>query len=102
VRSPPVDRDNTLLLFTADHSFELRGVGGRRGQPLLQGLDEWKKNHKPPEVVQIPALRVGRSHTGEEVVAAATGPGADQIRGFLPNTRLFEVMMRAYGWKPTK
>jgi alkaline phosphatase len=97
-----VDRDNTLLLFTADHSFELRGVGGRRGQPLLQGLDEWKKNHKPPEVVQIPALRVGRSHTGEEVVAAATGPGADQIRGFLPNTRLFEVMMRAYGWKPTK
>ncbi|MGH9720230.1 MAG: alkaline phosphatase [Bryobacteraceae bacterium] len=95
-----VDRNNTLLLFTADHSFELRSVGGRRGQPLLQGLDEWKKSHKAPEPVQIPALRVGRSHTGEEVVAAAMGPGADQVRGFLSNTQLFKIMMRAYGWNP--
>jgi alkaline phosphatase len=95
-----VDRENTLLLFTADHSFELRSVGGRRGQPILQGLDEWKKNNKPTDMVQIPAMRVGRSHTGEEVVVAAMGPGADQVRGFIPNTRLFDIMMSAYGWKP--
>jgi alkaline phosphatase len=95
-----VNLKETLLLFTADHSFELRSVGGRRGQPVLQGLDEWKKTYTSKEVVQIPALRVGHSHTGEEVVAAAQGPGAEQIRGFLPNTRLFHVMMNAYGWKP--
>jgi len=95
-----VDVKETLLLFTADHSFELRSVGGRRGEPLLAGLEEWKKTHTPKEVVQIPALRVGHSHTGEEVLAAAQGPGAEQVRGYLSNTRLFHVIMNAYGWKP--
>ncbi|MGH8245263.1 MAG: alkaline phosphatase, partial [Gammaproteobacteria bacterium] len=95
-----VDLKDTLLLFTADHSFELRSVGGRRGDPLLRGLDEWRQNPRSKEVVEIPALRVGRSHTGEEVVAAAQGPGAGQVRGFLSNTQLFRVMMNAYGWKP--
>jgi alkaline phosphatase len=95
-----VNLNDTLLLFTADHSFELRSVGGRRGRPLLDGLEEWKKTRKENEGIQIPALRVGRSHTGEEVVAAAQGPGAEQVRGFLPNTRLFQIMMNAFGWKP--
>jgi len=96
-----VNLNETLLLFTADHSFELRSVGGRRGQPLLQGLEEWQtKNAGTRNPVDIPALRVGRSHTGEEVIAAAQGPGSDQVRGFMPNTRLFHVMMDAWGWKP--
>jgi alkaline phosphatase len=96
-----VNLNETLLLFTADHSFELRSVGGRRGQPLLQGLDEWRtKNAGTRNPVDIPALRVGRSHTGEEVIATAQGPGSDQVRGFIPNTRLFQVMMNAWGWKP--
>ncbi len=95
-----VDLQDTLLLFTADHSMDLRSVGGRRGEPLLKGLDEWKQNHAAKEVVQIPALRVGHSHTGEEVLVTAQGPGADQVRGFLPNTQLFQVIMNAYGWKP--
>lgn len=96
-----VNREETLLLFTADHSFELRSVGGKRGEPILGGLDEWKKTHTAKEPIQLPALRVGHSHTGEEVLAAAMGPGADRVHGFLPNTRLFEVMMNAFGWKPT-
>lgn len=94
-----VNLTETLLLFTADHSFELRSVGGKRGEPLLAGLDEWKAAHTSKETIQIPALRVGHSHTGEEVLAAAQGPGADQVRGFLPNTQLFQVIMNAYGWK---
>lgn len=97
-----VDLKETLLLFTADHSFELRGVGGKRGQPILTGYDEWKATHDAKEVVQIPALRVGHSHTGEEVLAAAQGPGSDQVRGYIPNTRLFHVMMNAFGWKQDK
>ena len=95
-----VDLKETLLLFTADHSFELRLVGGKRSEPILTGLEDWKKTHTSKEAVQIPALRVGHSHTGEEVLAAAQGPGSDQVHGFLPNTRLFQVMMNAYGWKP--
>lgn len=95
-----IDLQDTLLLFTADHSMELRSVGGRRGEPILKGLDEWKQSHAAKELVQIPALRVGHSHTGEEVLAAAQGPGADQVRGFLPNTQLFHVIMNAYGWRP--
>ena len=97
-----VDLRDTLLLFTADHSFELRTVGGRRGEPLLKGFDEWQKTHQPREAVAIPALRVGRSHTGEEVLAAAIGPGAEKVKGFFPNTHLFDVIMSAYGWKPSK
>ncbi len=95
-----VDLKDTLLLFTADHSFELRTVGGKRGEPLLKGLDEWKQRHRPPEPVEIPSLRAGRSHTGEEVLVAAQGSGSEQVRGFLPNTQLFRIVMDAYGWKP--
>ena len=42
----------------------------------------------------------GEASAGPEVVVAAQGPGADQVHGFLPNTRLFDIMMSAYGWKP--
>lgn len=97
-----VDLRDTLLLFTADHSFELRNVGGKRGEPILKGWDEWRKTHKADETVSIPALRIGRSHTGEEVLAAAMGPGAQRVAGFFPNTHLFDVVMAAYGWKPSK
>jgi len=39
------------------------------------------------------------AHAGEEVVAAATGPGAERVKGFFPNTWLFNVMMAAFEWK---
>ncbi len=95
-----VDLNDTLLLFAADHSFELQTVGGKRGVPILTGLEEFQKTHTAKDMIQIPALKIGRSHTGEEVVVAAQGPGAEQVHGFMPNTRLFEIMMNAYGWKP--
>ncbi len=99
-----LDLKDTLVLFTADHSFDLRTVGGKRGEPILKGLDEWQATHttkkQKKEEIRIPALRVGHSHTGEEVLATAQGPGADQLKGFIPNTRLFELMLNAYGWKP--
>lgn len=97
-----VDLRDTLLVFTADHSFELRNVGGKRGEPLLKGYDEWQKTHQAREVVTIPALRVGHSHTGEEVLATAMGPGAERVKGFFPNTHLFQVLLGAYGWRADK
>lgn len=98
-----VDLKDTLLLFTADHSFELRITGGQRGTPLLAGLDEWKAAHAGAaarEEIRIPALRVGHAHTGEEVIAAAIGPGSELVKGFIPNTRIFDIVLAAWGWRP--
>lgn len=80
---------DTLILFTADHSFGLRMVGGKRGVPLASQYDPAK-----PGIISVEA-----HHTGEDVIVAASGPGADKVRGFMPNTRLFDVMMSALGWK---
>jgi len=51
--------------------------------------------------VRTTTLRMDNGHTGEEVLAAAQGPGAERVRGFMPNTDLFRVMMAAYGWEAT-
>lgn len=89
---------DTLILFTADHSFSLRMGGGKRNAPLLQQFDA--EAAKPGATIANNAvIGVEDGHTGEEVIAAATGPGADKVRGFFPNTRLFDVMMSAMGWK---
>ncbi|MCL4854643.1 MAG: alkaline phosphatase [Bryobacteraceae bacterium] len=73
-------RKNSLLLFTADHSYDLRLPSGKKGDPVA------------------PNMRFDGSHTGEEVLVAAEGPGAKKIRGYMKNTDLFRVMMDAYGW----
>ena len=84
-------KSDTLILFTADHSFDLRIRSGKKGDTLVfEGVE--KPDAKGP-------FRVDNSHTGEEVIAAAQGPGAERVRGFLHNTDLFHVMMAAYGWK---
>jgi alkaline phosphatase len=92
---------DTLLLFTADHSFDVRVRGGRAGVPVLEGFDEAeaKRIEEKRRDIRIPAIRMDNGHTGEEVLAAAQGPGADRVRGYLANTDLFGVMMNAFGWK---
>jgi len=94
-----VDLSETLLLFTADHSFDLRMHGGLLSDPVLKGFPEWQQKHTAKEMINLPVLRIDDSHTGEEVLVAAQGPGAAQVNGFFPNTKLFQVMMNAYGWK---
>jgi alkaline phosphatase len=96
-----VGRD-TLLVFTADHSFDLRLRGGRLGEPMLDGLEaaEAQAQAEKRRDVRIPTLRMDNGHTGEEVLVAAQGPGADRVRGYMANTDIFHVMMRALGWKP--
>lgn len=92
---------NTLLLFTADHSFDLRLRGGLRGQRLLDGL-EAAEAAAPKGPIRIPSLRMDNGHTGEEVLVAAQGPGANRVRGYMANTDLFRVMLDAYGWPLSK
>jgi len=81
-------KDDTLILFTADHSFDLRLRGGKPGQPIETESSAEKKT----------ALRMDDGHTGEEVLVSAQGPGAERVHGFLANTDLFRIMMAAYGW----
>ncbi|EZP76609.1 Alkaline phosphatase family protein [Novosphingobium resinovorum] len=92
---------DTLILFTADHSFGLRMSGGTRGEPLAAQYDAEVAKPGVTDATND-VISVHGGHTGEEVIAAASGPGADKVHGFFPNTRLFDVMLSAMGWKPEK
>jgi alkaline phosphatase len=89
---------DTLILFTADHSYDFRIHGGRKGEPLLPGVTD-PAFGDDQETLRLANVRRDDDHTGEDVVVAAQGPGAERVRGFLSNTDLFHVMMAAYGWK---
>lgn len=93
-----VDLKDTLLLFTADHSFGLQVDDGKRGEPLLEGYEAWKAAGGKSDTVRLKNVLVNATHTAEEVPALANGAGAERVRGYLPNTRLFQVMMEAWGW----
>lgn len=100
-RTAQATRRDTMVLFTADHSFDLRLRGGQLRQPLLDGL-EAAEAAAPKGPIRIPSLRMDNGHTGEAVLVAAQGPGAQRVRGYMANTDLFGVMMDAYGWKVPK
>jgi len=89
---------DTLLLFTADHSFDLRIHDGGAGKKLLEGLDPAAPWANP--TLRLPFIRVDDTHTGEEVLVAAQGPGAEKVHGYLANTDLFRIMLDAWGWTP--
>lgn len=95
-----VDLADTLLLFTADHSFGLQVDGGARGQELLEGYEGWKASGGKDDIIRLKNLLVNDTHTAEEVPALAIGAGAERVRGYFPNTHLFKVMMDALGWTP--
>jgi alkaline phosphatase len=89
---------DTLILFTADHSFGLRMGGGDRSAPLAQQYVA-AATRPGATIATNPIIAVEDGHTGEEVIAAASGPGAKQVHGFMPNVRLFDIMLNAMGWK---
>ncbi|MGF7150530.1 alkaline phosphatase [Sphingomonas zeicaulis] len=90
--------EDTLILFTADHSFGLRMGGGKRDTPLA---DQFAAEAAKPGVTAAAnaVISVQDGHTGEEVIVAASGPGAEQVHGFFANTHLFDIMLQAFGWK---
>jgi alkaline phosphatase len=92
---------DTLVLFTADHSFDVRVHDGATGADLLAGLDAVPEaaNGQSVDSLRLPHISMDGTHTGEAVMAAAQGPGAFRVHGYLANTDLFGIMMRAYGWQ---
>jgi alkaline phosphatase len=88
-------RKNTLVLFTADHSFDLRiSRSAVRGEALFTTVEG---KDLPAAAVTVPG-----HHSAEHVLVAAEGPGADRVRGFISNTDVFRIMMAAYGWAPAQ
>ena len=94
-----VDLDDTLLLFTADHSYGFQVDGGSRGEPLLEGYEAWKELDSDDDIVRLENVMVNGTHTAEEVPALAIGAGAERVAGYFPNTYLFDVMLNAWGWE---
>jgi alkaline phosphatase len=89
---------NTLVMFTADHSFDFRLLNGKKGEVLRLPTARTVGKDAPAAAEEKVNVAVGSSHTGEEVIVAAQGPGAGKVKGFMSNTQLFRVMMSAYGW----
>jgi alkaline phosphatase len=89
---------DTLILYTADHSYDFRIHSGRKGEPLLPGVTD-PAFGDDRETLRLDHVRRDDDHTGEDVLVVARGPGAERVRGFLSNTDLFHVMMAAFGWE---
>jgi alkaline phosphatase len=87
---------DTLVLFTGDHSFDLRVHAGTWGKPLLTGAAA--ESGGGMESVSLANVRMNNDHTAEEVLVAAQGPGAERVRGYMANSDLFQVMLGALGW----
>ncbi len=86
-------RKDTLIVFAADHSYDIRVRAGRKDAPLLPDA--------AAPAPRRPNVRVEDAHTGEQVLVAAQGPGSERVRGFFAKTDLFRIMLAAYGWKPS-
>jgi alkaline phosphatase len=92
--------DDTLLLFTADHSFALRTKGEGSDGQILAGYDEWKAaGGLTNQPIRLKSILVDNAHSGEEVATLAIGAGSERVSGYFPNTRLFHIMLEAWGWK---
>jgi alkaline phosphatase len=68
--------EDTLILYTADHSYDFRVHAGRRGAALLPEALEAAFGDGE-ESIRLDSVRRDDDHTGEEVLVAARGPGAE-------------------------
>jgi alkaline phosphatase len=103
------DPGKTLVLFTADHSFDFRLLSGKRGEKLVFPPKQADEDEKPVKNAALkpaasaepagkPNFGLGTHHAGEEVLIAAEGPGSENVHGYMHNTDIFKVLMSAFGW----
>jgi alkaline phosphatase/outer membrane protein assembly factor BamB len=81
---------DTLVVMTADHSYDLR----IKGEALAETA-KWAPNQQ--QIAQ--AISLEEQHTAEEVPVIAAGPGSNRVRGWISNTDVYHVMMSAFGWE---
>jgi alkaline phosphatase len=84
----------TVLLFGngPGHGGDA-GPGSPREDPATLGDALQAPDYMQESAVPLP----GSTHEGSDVVAAALGPGAESVRGFLDNTDLFRLSRAALG-----
>ena len=82
-------KNSALVLFTADHSYDLRIKG--------ENLTETAKDADHKKIVS--AVSLEDEHTAEEVPVLAMGPGSERVNGFISNTDIFHIMMANFGWE---
>jgi alkaline phosphatase len=82
-------KGNTLVLFTADHSYDLRIKG--------ENLTETSKASDHTRIGD--AVSLEDEHTAEEVPVLADGPGSELVHGYLSNTDIFHIMMASLGFE---
>jgi len=90
IRSVAEERKtDTLILYTADHGYELY-TKGEKSIEASKATD-----HK--RILEM--IHLEDQHTAEEVPFVAIGPGSDRVKGFVSNTDVFKVMMAGFGWQ---
>lgn len=99
--SERTDDRETLILFTADHSYDLSVHDGSKRDPLLSAADEALVTDDQ-DSIRMENLRRDDDHAAEEVLVAARGRGAERVRGVLSNSDLFHIMLAAYGWHASR
>jgi alkaline phosphatase len=82
-------KNNTLIIYTADHGYDLRIKG--------ETLTETSKASDHTKILTSVSLE--DEHTAEEVPLLATGPGSDRVHGFTSNTAVFHLIMQNFGWE---
>ncbi len=82
-------KSNTLVLSTADHSYDLR----IKGEKLVEASKA--SDHK--DILQ--AVSLEDEHTAEEVPLLAAGPGSERVHGYMSNTSVFHLLMQNFGWE---
>lgn len=82
-------KSDTLIIFTADHSYDLRIKG--------ETLTETSKTSDHTKIVS--AVSLEDEHTAEEVPVLADGPGSERVHGYISNTDIFHIMMAALGFE---
>jgi len=84
-------KQDTMILWTADHSYDLRIKG--------EALTETLKTNEGKKITS--AVSLEDEHTAEEVPVMAIGPGSERVHGFISNTDVFHILMAAPGWQET-
>ena len=84
-------KQDTMILWTADHSYDLRIKG--------EALTETLKKNEGKKITS--AISLEDEHTAEEVPVMAIGPGSERVHGFISNTDVFHILMAAPGWQET-